>query len=100
MSEKSSFISNRLLGVFDNLLASVILSVLVIVLPIVLAFFFNLGTQNTLLLVLLFCQVLIIGLLLSIQRKVSKPIVKKEILVQSADTNIPHLLDRFGLPST
>jgi len=98
MPKKSSFFRNRLLGIFDNLFASVILSVLVVVLPIVFAFILNLGTQVALLLALLFCQVLIIGLLLSIQRRVSKSTGKKEILVQSADTNIPHLLDRYGLP--
>jgi hypothetical protein len=101
MEEKSEarpkFFRDRLLGIFDNLVSSAILYGLGILLPVVLGIILRLEFHVILLILLLVGQAIVVLLLLSIRRGLSNRAEKKELMVQSADTNAVYLIDRFGL---
>ncbi len=95
---KGNFIQDRLLSLFDNILAYSVIIGLGIAIPIIVGFILKLEIQLTLLIVMLVGQVLGLFLLFRIQKKLSCNKTEKNILVQNAETNGVYLIDDFGLP--
>ena len=95
---KSNFIQERILSLFDNILAKAVIIGLGIAIPAIVGFILKLEIQLTLLIVLLVGQVLGLFLLFRIQKKLSNNKTEKSILVQNVETKGVYLIDDFGLP--
>ena len=95
---KAEFLQKRFWGLFDNLLAGVVLSVVALALPVVIGLILKLKFDTILLALLLIWQFFIFLSLLSIRRKLSSKSKRADQLVREADSNTIYLIDRFGLP--
>jgi len=78
---KSNFIQERILSLFDNILAKAVIIGLGIAIPAIVGFILKLEIQLTLLIVLLVGQVLGLFLLFRIQKKLSNNKTEKSIIV-------------------
>lgn len=94
----TNFIRERLLSLFDNIIAYVVLIGLGIAIPAIVGFVLKLEIQLILLIILLLGQVFGLFLLFGIQRKLSNTKTEKQIIVQNTDTSNFYLIDDFGLP--
>jgi len=96
--QTSRFVRDRLLGVFDSLLAQSVLLGTALVGPLVLGFALGLEPGVIALVVLLVCQIALLALLVSVRRALVTDRVEHEPLVRAAGTDTILLVDRFGLP--
>ena len=95
---KTAFLQNRLLSLFDNILAYIVIIGLGIVIPAIIGFILKIEIQLIFLIILFVGQMIGLALLFNIQKKLSGTKKEKQILVQSDETNDIYFIDDFGLP--
>ncbi|PKO13018.1 MAG: hypothetical protein CVU39_21000 [Chloroflexi bacterium HGW-Chloroflexi-10] len=95
---KAALLKDRLLSLFDNILANLMIIGLGIAIPAIIGFFLKLEIQLILLIILIVGQIIGLILLSRIHRRLSTTKPDKNILVQGDKTTDIFLIDDFGLP--